>query len=164
MSRRMAILGGGPVGLECLLRAVRGGWDARLYERERVGTHVRAWGHVRMFSPWSMNVSAFGRAALGGAVPPDDALPTGNEYASLYLDRLAALPELADRIVEGAAVVAVARDDLGKDDLVGDLVRTRRPFRLLLQDAAGEREERTSRRRRPAPGWRGSRAAAGSGR
>ncbi|HUP19206.1 MAG TPA: FAD-dependent oxidoreductase [Gemmatimonadota bacterium] len=143
MSRRLAILGGGPVGLECLLRAVADGWDARLYERERVGAHVRAWGHVRMFSPWSMNLSSLGRAAVGDALPPGDALPTGEEYAAAYLDRLAALPALAGRIALGTEVLAVARDDLGKDEAIGAPERTRRPFRLLLRDDSGEREVTT---------------------
>ncbi len=141
--RRLAILGGGPVGLECLLRAVRDGWDARLYERDRVGAHVRTWGHVRMFSPWSMNVSPLGRESVGGRLPTDDALPTGEEYAAVYLDRLAALPALAGRISERTKVLAVSRDDLDKDHAIGAVERRARPFRLLLRDPSGEREVST---------------------
>ena len=61
----MAVLGAGPIGLECLLRALQSGWEADAYEFGRVGESVRRWSHVRMFSPWRMNVSAAGRAAAG---------------------------------------------------------------------------------------------------
>lgn len=133
----MAIVGGGPIGLECLLRARRAGWDAELFERGRVGQNVRAWGHVRMFSPWSMNVSDAGRRALGVAV--DESLPTGLELAERYLDLIARLPDLAPRVREGAEVVAIARGELRKGDAIGSSARARCPFRLLVIEGGRER-------------------------
>ena len=137
----MIILGAGPVGLEGLLRAHGAGWDAHVYESGRVGENVRRWGHVRMFSPWRMNVSAAGRAAAGlGDVDPDG-LPTGAEYVARYLEPLAASPTLAGRIHLGTEVVALSRGRLLKGDATATDERRRSPFRVLLRDRDGERVE-----------------------
>ena len=61
---RIAILGAGPIGLEAALYAHYLGYDVDVYERGRVADSVRAWGHVRMFSPLAMNCSLLGLAAL----------------------------------------------------------------------------------------------------
>ena len=54
--RRVAIIGAGPTGLEAALAADEAGLDFTLYEASRrAGAHVRAWGHVRLFTPWSLN-------------------------------------------------------------------------------------------------------------
>ena len=47
---RIAILGGGPTGIEAALFAARRGFDVQLYERGKVGEHVANWGHVTLFS------------------------------------------------------------------------------------------------------------------
>src|SRR5262249_57263171 len=52
----LAIIGAGPVGLEAAARALELGFDAHVFERGEVGAHALAWGHVRMFTPWRMNV------------------------------------------------------------------------------------------------------------
>jgi thioredoxin reductase len=132
--RRLAIIGGGPVGLGALVRAHAAGWNARLYERGRVGENVRAWGHVRMFSPAALNEVGAARGAGG-------ALLTGTEYVSRTLEPIAADPDLAPRILTGTAVVAVARDGLRKGDGVAPPQRAGRPFRLLLDGPEGERAE-----------------------
>lgn len=59
--RHVAILGAGPVGLDAALACAERGWSFCVYESaDRVGANVRAWGHVRLFTPWSMNVSPAG--------------------------------------------------------------------------------------------------------
>ncbi len=137
----MAVLGAGPIGLECLLRAREAGWDAHVYESGRVGESVRRWGHVRMFSPWRMNVSAAGKAAVGLEDLDPDALPTGAEYVTRYLEPLAASPLLAGRVHPGTEVVAVSRGTLLKGDAIATDARRRPPFRVLLRDGDGERVE-----------------------
>ncbi|MEE2847225.1 MAG: NAD(P)-binding protein [Gemmatimonadota bacterium] len=60
MSRtRIAILGSGPTGLEASLAAAEAGLDFTVLEMasEPAG-NVGSWGHVRLFTPWSMNASA----------------------------------------------------------------------------------------------------------
>ena len=62
---RIAILGAGPIGLEAALAAAERGWPFTVYEcADAVAGHVRQWGHVRVFTPWDMNVSDRMRAAL----------------------------------------------------------------------------------------------------
>lgn len=142
--KRMAILGGGPIGLECLLKAVSSGWDGVLFERGRVGEHVRQWGHVCMFSPMGMNVSEAGQAAArraGGPALDPGRLPSGNVFAERYLDPLAASPPLADRVHTRTTVLAVSRDSLRKGEEIATPARGRRPFRILVRGDNGERVE-----------------------
>ncbi|MDQ6727804.1 MAG: flavoprotein, partial [Actinomycetota bacterium] len=55
---RLAILGAGPTGLEAALAAVEQGWPFTVLEAgDRPAAQVRAWGHVRMFTPWDLDVS-----------------------------------------------------------------------------------------------------------
>ncbi len=135
---RIAILGAGPIGLEAALYARYLGYDVDVYERGRVADNVRAWGHVRMFSPFAMNCSPLGVAALKAQDPDwkrpaDDALITGRAYADAYLLRLAQSDLLADGLHEDTEVVAVARDGHLKGELAGDEGRGDNDFRILLR-------------------------------
>ena len=137
---RVAILGGGPIGLEAALAAAEHGHDFTVFEAAgTVGGHVRRWGHIRTFTPWSMNVSARAAAALGSAAPVGDALPTGDELAGALLEPVAASAPLAGRVRLRSRVVAVAREGLLKHEAIG--ARGGR-FRLLVEgDDGAERVE-----------------------
>ncbi len=125
---QVAVLGAGPTGLEAALAAVERGWDVTVYEAAaQVAAHVRAWGHVRLFTPWSMDVSPRAARALG--VPDGTACPTGEQYAR-HLDRVAAL--LPD-VRLSSRVVQVAREGLLKNEEIGTDDRGRRRFRLLVE-------------------------------
>jgi NADPH-dependent 2,4-dienoyl-CoA reductase/sulfur reductase-like enzyme len=138
-SRRVAILGAGPVGLDAALACLDAGVEPVIYEAgPRAGTSVRAWGHVRLFTPWSMNVSARMRRRLGRA-PGGEHCPTGNELVTELLEPLAAAPELAGLIRYRHRVTGIARAGLLKHEHIGDEARTGAPFRLLLDTPAGER-------------------------
>src|SRR6478672_5253971 len=93
----IAILGSGPTGLEAALAAVETGFPFTLYEAAaEVAAYVRAWGHVRLFTPWELNVSPRMRRhlAAAGAEPPNGAeCPTGAEMAERLFEPLARLPE-----------------------------------------------------------------------
>jgi len=134
---RIAILGAGPIGLEAALAAADRGDDFTVYEASgSVGGHVRRWGHVQMFTPWSMNVSPRMRAALPQA-PATDALPSGGELAAQLLEPVAALPALRDRIRRNTRVLAIGREGLLKHEAIGDARRAARPFRLLIERPDG---------------------------
>jgi cation diffusion facilitator CzcD-associated flavoprotein CzcO len=142
--RHIAILGAGPIGIEAALAAAERGIGFTVYESgQAVAAHVRDWGHVRLFTPWSMNVSPRVRAALGGDAPAGDAaLPAGAELAAMY-ERVAALPPLASKLRLGTRVEAVAREGLLKHQEIASAERAARPFRLLLTAPDGtERVER----------------------
>jgi hypothetical protein len=134
---RVAILGAGPIGLEAALAARERGYGFTVYEAgDRPGAHVRDWGHVRLFTPWDMNVSDRMRHALPDA-PTGTGLPTGVELAEQLIDPLAALPALAPRIRYGTRVDAVAREGLLKHEEIASPERSARRFRLLVEDASG---------------------------
>ncbi|MEA2421001.1 MAG: hypothetical protein QOF55_100 [Thermoleophilaceae bacterium] len=134
---RVAILGAGPVGLEAALAVAERGWDLTVFEAAgRAGGNVRDWGHVRLFTPWDMNVSERMRLALPDA-PAGSSLPTGAELADLLLDPLAALPSIAPRVRLGTRVEAVAREGLLKHEEIASHARGARRFRLLVSDASG---------------------------
>src|SRR3954463_16700111 len=134
---RLAILGAGPTGLEAALAAAESGWEFTVYEAGgAVGSNVRDWGHVRLFTPWEMNVSERARRALPDA-PRGDELPTGADLAGPLLEPLAALPALAGRVRLGTRVDAVAREGLLKHEAIASAERGARPFRLLVSDDSG---------------------------
>jgi cation diffusion facilitator CzcD-associated flavoprotein CzcO len=139
---RVAILGAGPVGLEAALAAADAGWPFTVYESApQVGGNVRRWGHVRLFTPWTMNVSdrmARHLRAAGMPVPGGGAsYPCGTEFAADLLEPLAKLPALAGRIEYGTRVAGVGRQGLLKHEEIATEQRAARPFRIVL-DRAGE--------------------------
>src|SRR5579884_1375304 len=120
---RLAILGAGPIGLEAALYARQLQVPFTVYERGRVGEYVRRWGHVRLFTPFGMNVTALGRKALLGAkpqhtFPADDALLTGREHVEQYLAPLAGL--LGGHLKTETQVVQVGRRGLLKHESPGE--------------------------------------------
>jgi thioredoxin reductase len=140
---RIAVLGAGPIGLEAALYARFMGYDVDLYERGRVAENVLAWGHVRLFSPFRLNRSTLGLAALAAQdatyqPPADEALLTGHDYAGRYLLPLSQTDLLADSLHERTEVVAVGRAGPHKGDLVGSDDRADSPFRILLRQANGQ--------------------------
>ncbi|NEK59722.1 FAD-dependent oxidoreductase [Geodermatophilus sabuli] len=125
----VAVIGAGPVGLAAAAHLLERGLESLVLEAGgEVGATVRAWGHVRLFSPWAYDVDAAARRLLvaHGWTPPDpDALPTGAELVDAYLAPLAATPELASRIRTGTRVLAVSRSGVDKTRTVG---RAGRPY------------------------------------
>ncbi len=136
----LAVIGAGPVGLETAIAALDAGLDVHLFERGEVAAHPLAWAHVRMFTPWRLNLGPASRARLeraGWTMPDPEQVPTGGELAARYLEPLAALPELNGRVHTYAQVVAIGRQGLLKGDLPGDARRASAPFRLLVRDHGG---------------------------
>lgn len=137
MKRRIAIVGGGPIGIAAALGAVERGGEVTLFECGRAGDSLRAWGATRFFSPMHMNVSRCMREILGNDMPPDDALLTGPEYADGVVEKLLAREPLRVVVKERHSVLAIARRGLTRCDYAGHPLRSERPF-VLLVDAAGE--------------------------
>ena len=136
---RIVILGAGPIGIEAALYARFLGHHVEVYERGRVADNVFRWGHVRMFSPFLMNRSTLGLAALDAQdasyqPPSEEALLTGAEWAERYLVPLAKTDLLADHIRPQTSVISVSRSDLLKHELPGSPKRGESSFRVLLAD------------------------------
>jgi thioredoxin reductase len=144
---RLAILGAGPIGLEVALYAAHLDLPFTIYERGRVGEHVQRWGHVKMFSPFGMNVTPLGLAAIHKQNPkhefPNEAVcTTGREHWEAYVDPLSKTNLLRELVRTDAQVLSIGRRGLLKEDTQagsggsqssGNSSRSRQPFRLLVR-------------------------------
>ena len=55
----VAVIGGGPVGLAAAAHLIARGLPVKVYEAgPAVGSNLRDWGHVRVFTPWRYCVDA----------------------------------------------------------------------------------------------------------
>lgn len=140
---KIAIIGAGPIGLEAALYARFLGYEVAIYEAgPRVANSVRTWGHVRMFTPFGLNRSSLGLAAIQAQeenyLPPgDDELLTGTEWGERYLQPLAETDLLADSLFLRTQVLRVGKGEIHKEETPGHEDRGDWPFRLLVRDAAG---------------------------
>ncbi|HEV3256026.1 MAG TPA: monooxygenase [Gemmataceae bacterium] len=139
-SPRLAILGAGPIGLEAALYADSLQLPVTIYERGRVGEYLRQWGHIRMFSPFGMNISPLGRAAIQAEhphheFPADTTCFTGRDHLTAYLEPLAQVRLLHGCLRTETQVLQIGRNGFLKEDAPGDPRRGRQPFRLLLRDS-----------------------------
>ena len=143
------MIGGGPVGLAAAAHLIARGLPVKVYEAgPAVGSNLRDWGHVRVFTPWRYCVDAAATALLtrqGWSMPDSDTCPTGAELVSAYLEPLAATPELTAVIETNARVTAISRHGLDKVVSPG---REERPFVLMV---------RMGGQRSPGSGARGGR-------
>ncbi len=146
MTHALVVVGAGPVGLAAAAQAEARGLSALVLEAgESAGAAVLAWGHVRLFSPWSELVDPVAEkllAASGWTGPEPAAYPTGREWVERYLAPLAEV--LATRpgveIRYGHRVVGVAR--AGRDRLVA-VGRAEVPFSVHVE-VSGSREVLTA--------------------
>src|SRR5262245_3381547 len=134
---RLAILGAGPIGLEAGLYAKQLGLQFTIYERGRLAEHVLRWGHVKLFSPFGMNATPLGRAAILGQrpkheFPSNETCTSGREYVTQYL--LPAAETLTSFLQTETLVLRIGRKGYLKNEAVGDAQRGKQPFRLLLRD------------------------------
>lgn len=142
----IAIIGGGPVGLAAAARAVERKLKFVLLEAgSGVGSALRDWGHVRVFSPWAYNIDDAAHALLktiNWMAPNPTALPTGREIVETYLEPLAAHPAIAPFIIYNARVTRIAR---AFNDKMNDADRAASPLVLRWRDADGEERETLAR-------------------
>jgi thioredoxin reductase len=138
----IAIIGAGPVGLAAAARAIERRLDFVLLEAgPKVGSALRDWGHVRVFSPWAYNIDDAAHTLLktvNWMAPKPTALPTGREIVENYLEPLAAHPAIAPHLRLNARVTRIAR---ASNDKMNDTNRADAPFALRWRDADGEEHE-----------------------
>ena len=126
------------MGLETALYARFLGYEVAVYERgSEVAANVASWSHVRLFTPFAMNATPLGVAAIsaqqpGWQPPAATALLTGQEFRDAYLTPLAATDLLADSLQLNQQVVSIGRPPLLKGQL-GDQ-RSQHPFQVLISD------------------------------
>lgn len=128
--QRVAVIGAGPIGLEAALYARACGLPVAVYDRGGIAEHVRRWGHVKLFTPFGVNVTPLGIGALkrekpNRTFPADSDLVTGREYRDAYLVPLGESEPLLESLHLEHTVLHVGRATTG------------RGFRLLVRDAKG---------------------------
>ncbi|CAB4742207.1 unannotated protein [freshwater metagenome] len=137
----LAVVGAGPIGLAAAAHAQSRGLPTVVLEAgPTVGSAVRAWGHVRLFSSWAELVDPAAEVLLtrSGWTRPDAATyPTGEEWATAYLLPLAAALEATGEVEvrTGHRVVGLTRE--GRDRLVDD-GRTDAAFVVHVEGPSGE--------------------------
>ena len=138
----VVVIGAGPVGLAAAAHLVSKGEQPLVLEAgTTAGASVRAWGHVRLFSPWKYvvdDIAAGMLQASGWQAPPGDDLPTGDDLVERYLLPLAALPTIAPAIRLGTRVIAVTRHGFDKLKTEG---RDAAPFAVVVQGPDGTEEQ-----------------------
>jgi len=134
----VAVIGAGPIGLAAAAHLLERGLEPLVLEAgPAVGSAIREWGHVRLFSTWRYNLDAAAVRLLeptGWEAPRPTALPYGAAIVTDYLEPLAATPQLRNRIRTGTRVVAVTRQGLDKSRSVG---REQAPFLLRVRHPDG---------------------------
>jgi hypothetical protein len=136
----IAVIGAGPIGLAAAAHLLDRGLEPLVFEAgDDVGASIRSWGHVRVFSPWEFNLDPVAERLLterGWTPPPAGGYPTGDEIVARYLEPLAALPAIAERLRLSARVTAVTKHGIDK---LRDAGRDEAPFELVVDEDGTER-------------------------
>lgn len=134
----VVIIGAGPIGLAAAANLVERGIEFEVLEAgAEVAASVRAWGHIRLFSPWRHLIDPASRRLLeshGWTAPDPDRAPTGAELVDEYIAPLAGLKEIAPRIRLGAKVIGVSREGM---DRTRSRARATTPFSVRVRMADG---------------------------
>ncbi len=69
---RVAVIGAGPIGIEAALYAKACGLSVAVFDRGGIAEHMRRWGHVRLFTPFGLNVTPLGLEGAARARSPTE--------------------------------------------------------------------------------------------
>jgi len=115
---KVAIIGGGPVGLAAAAHLATRKIDFKVYESsDIIGSNISSWGHVQLFSPWRYNMDKAAVELLKKTKwqePELNELHTGNSFLEKYLRPLAELPQLSSNIQFDSNVFSISRKGLDK--------------------------------------------------
>jgi hypothetical protein len=138
MTRSVAIIGAGPVGLAAAAHVLERGMNPIVLEAGPEPAHaVRQWQHVQLFSPWEYNVDKATErllSSIGWNSPDPRVYPTGAELLERYLDPLARKTVLKDVIRTSSRVTAVSRLGFDKAKTRG---REKALFEIRYQNGKG---------------------------
>jgi thioredoxin reductase len=138
MTKNVAIIGAGPVGLAAAAHVLERGMNPIVLEAgPEAGHSVRQWQHVQLFSPWEYNVdkaAARFLAPTGWNSPDPQVYPTGAELIERYIEPLATKTALRDVIRTSSRVTSVGRGGFDKAKTKG---RETAPFEIRYQNGKG---------------------------
>ncbi len=139
MSNPTVVIGAGPIGLAAAAHLLERRIDTVVLESgANVGTSIREWAHVQLFSNWRSVVdsSAVRRLEATEWTAPDPTeFPTGGELVHDYLEPLA--ETMADVVRFDHRVAAISRDGIDKVVTSG---REAVPFVIRVDTPNGPRE------------------------
>jgi Pyridine nucleotide-disulphide oxidoreductase len=135
----VVVIGAGPVGLAAAAQlATRGMRYLVLEASDSVAACFRSTAHVRLFSPWKMNIDAAAARLLephGFRAPDPEGMPTAGDMRTLYLEPLAKVLEESIRF--GARVERISRRGYDKVKTPG---RDQAPFVVRIRSSGREEE------------------------
>jgi Pyridine nucleotide-disulphide oxidoreductase len=138
MSKSVAVIGAGPVGLAAAAHLLERGLQPIVLEAgPEAGHSVRQWQHVQLFSPWEYNVdkaAARFLAPTGWNSPDPQIYPTGAELLERYIEPLATNTALKDVIRTSSRVTAIGRVGFDKAKTMG---RDQAPFEIRYRNGKG---------------------------
>jgi hypothetical protein len=138
MSKSVAVIGAGPVGLAAAAHLLERGLEPIVLEAGlEAGHSVRQWQHVQLFSPWEYNVDKAAARLLaptGWNSPDPQVYPTGAELLERYIEPLATKTPLKDVIRMQSHVTAISRIGFDKAKTKG---RESAPFEIRYQNGKG---------------------------
>jgi hypothetical protein len=144
MSKSVAVIGAGPVGLAAAAHLLERGLEPIVLEAgPEAGHSVRKWQHVQLFSPWDYNVDKAAARLLaptGWNSPDPQVYPTGAELLERYIEPLATKTSLKDVIRMRSRVTAISRLGFDKAKTKG---RESAPFEIRYQNGKGPEVLRT---------------------
>ncbi len=111
----IAIVGGGPIGIEAALYGRFLGYSVEIYTSHRVGSRLAKWGDIVMPAPVAQSTSSLGLAALQAQGTPCQLDPastvTYGEYVAQYLIPVAKTDLIYDSIHIQHRVESIGRWD-----------------------------------------------------
>ena len=137
-SKKVAIIGAGPVGLAAAAHVIERGITPIVLEAgPEAGHSVRQWRHIQLFSPWEYNIDKAAARLLaptGWNSPNPQVYPTGAELLERYIEPLATKSALRDVILTSSRVTAIGRVGHDKAKTRG---RETAPFEVRYQNGKG---------------------------
>jgi hypothetical protein len=134
----IAVIGGGPCGVEAALYARFLGYSVELYDMHKVGDSLVQWGDRLMNIPWRALVSSLGLAAMEAhehPLPELDRIPTYREYVESYLLPIARNDLLYSTVSVHTRALSISRLGCDENEAISIERRAEQEFRLLLSSS-----------------------------
>jgi len=138
---QIAIIGGGPIGVEAALYGACAGYHIQLFEKGDIASNVQRWGYVPFFTQWKRNRSPLAvRLLTEAGINLHDGETTSPGYElARYIRHIAELPVLQNVLFPHHEVKAISREGCLKSDFIDDAQRAQHPFRLLVRHQETEK-------------------------